>query len=114
MTTTIISQNGSYPFGLMTNQAVSKMIATNTAMERLQEAIATASSGYTGEPGTEFEVPVNMMSGTNLFGVVPSATPGEQGQAYAYAVGALNTEWEKFWTAARPYIEQLDNGGTSM
>ncbi|HXJ74502.1 MAG TPA: hypothetical protein VNM37_16745 [Candidatus Dormibacteraeota bacterium] len=119
MTATIISTQGNYTFGAMTNQTISRIIATNTQMLRLKEAIATASSGYTGEPGTEFEAPASGNLGpptnaTNLFGVVPSDTPGEQGQAYSYAVGALHDAWAAFWTAAAPYIEQLDNGGTSM
>jgi hypothetical protein len=117
MTATLYAQ-GNYPFGGMTSQTVSRLIATNTQMQRLQEAIATSSSGYTGTPGTEFEAPATGTPGpltnpTNLFGVVPSDVPGEQGQAYAYAVNSLHAAWITFWAAAEPFINQLDNGSTS-
>jgi hypothetical protein len=116
----------------------SSVISANTSMGRLAQAIATASSGYQGISGTEFEIgnPTNVMNSAgsvgmpdqppraaprasmtanqNLFGVIASDTPGEQGQAYAYAVNQLNTAWQTFWTAARPFIEQLDNGTYSM
>ena len=102
MTTTVISSNVS--FGQMTNGAVSRLLNLQLTLTRLQEAIATASSGYGGQPGTEFE-------DQSLFGVkADPASPGTQGQAYAYAVGQLYTQWQTFWTAATPYIEQLDNG----
>lgn len=114
MTTTIISNTVSY--GQMTNQSVSKLIALQTMLERLQDAITTASAGYEGEPGTEFEAPTNALAPAvpNLFGVQPSATPGEQGAAYKYAVGRLHEEWAKFWEVAEPFVEQLDNGTTSL
>jgi len=122
MTATIISTQGSYTFGAMTTQTISRLISTNTQMARLTEAIATASSGYTGTPGTEFELPTgNMVTpqavpvGTNLFGVVPDpAEPGKNGTDYAYAVNSLSTAWATFWEAAKAYIEQLDNGGNAM
>lgn len=107
MTTTIISTSASY--GAMTNQTIAKLIALQTTMERLNDAISTASAGYTGEPGTEFETG-DLNAPPNLFGVQPSATPGEQGSAYKYAMGRLCEEWEIFWTAAQPFVEQLDNG----
>ncbi len=121
MTATIISTSGQYPFGNMTNQTVASLISTATKMQRLQEAIATASSGYTGVEGTQFEIPA---SGTptpgapaNLFGVVADVDPakaGEQGAAYRYAVDGLAGAWATFWAAAAPFIEALDNGNTSM
>lgn len=107
MTTTIISNGVSY--GQMSNQAISKLISLQTQLERINDAIATASAGYEGTPGTEFEAGT-MGATTNLFGVQPSATPGEQGAAYKYAMGRLCEEWATFWTAAEQYIEQLDNG----
>jgi hypothetical protein len=118
MASTIIANTSPYTFGQMTNQTVSRVISLNTQLTRLQEAIATASSGYEGTPGTEFEVrgnsnmvmPSSLAAGQNLFGVLASDTPGEQGQAYSYAVGQLHAAWQTFWTAAAPYIEQLDNG----
>ncbi len=117
MTATIISTTGQYPFGQMTNQLVAGLISNATKMQRLEEAIATASSGYAGVEGTQFEVPATGTPGgtpANLFGVVASATPGEQGAAYRYAMDGLAAEWAKFWTLAQPFIEQLDNGNTSM
>lgn len=111
MTTIVISNNATY--GGMSNQAIGKLIALQTTMERLADAIKTAASGYEGVPGTEYESVQGTMS-TNLFGVQPSETPGQQGSAYAYAMGRLNEEWEKFWTAAEPFIEQLDNGQYSF
>jgi hypothetical protein len=111
MATTIITNTGPYTFGQLTNQNISRLISLNTNIGRLFEAIATASSGYDGVPGTEFEIgnPTNTAI-QNLFGIQASTTPGEQGSAYSYAVGQLHTAWETFWTAAAPYIEQLDNG----
>jgi hypothetical protein len=122
MTTTIISNMGQYPFGMQTNQCIARIISLNTNLARLQEAVATASSGYEGTAGTEFEVggptnvnPAGMMQyGQNLFGVQASSTPGEQGQAYSYAIGQLYTAWQTFWAAAQPYVEQLDNGTIAM
>ncbi len=117
MTAVIISTTGQYPFGAMTNQTVAGLIAMATKMQRLKEAIATASAGYSGVEGTQFEIPASGTPGgqpPNLFGVVASATPGEQGAAYRYAVDALTAQWETFWAAAAPYIEALDNGNTSM
>ena len=113
MTTTIISNYVSY--GQMTNSMVSKLIALQTIVERLGDAVATASTGYTGVPGTQFEgSPMGGPGSTqNLFGVQPSATPGEQGEAYSYALGRIHEEWGKFWALAEPYIEQLDNGVTT-
>jgi hypothetical protein len=98
----------------MTNQSVAKLISLQTSMERLNDAIATASSGYAGTPGTEFEAGPPGAAAPNLFGVQPSEVPGEQGQAYSYAVMQLFQQWQTFWTAAQPYIEQLDNGTYSM
>jgi len=90
------------------------MISLNTSMQRLSDAVATASSGYTGVPGTEFEVAVGGVSNpniTNNFGVQPDpANPGARGTDYAYAINQLNTQWIAFWAAAEAFIEQLDNG----
>jgi hypothetical protein len=109
-----------YAWGQLTNRLSNGLISANTQMERLNDAIATASSGFTGVAGTQFEVSqLNNMSGAipsgdtpNLFGVLASETPGEQGEGYAYAVGRLHELWQTFWTAASPFIEQLDNGST--
>lgn len=101
-------------FGAMTNQIVGSMYRLNSAMPRLQEAIATASLGYTGTPGTEFETAIpgsNQPYVPNLFGVqADPQNPGAQGNAYRYAAEQLEAEWVKFWTAAASYIQALDNG----
>jgi hypothetical protein len=104
MTATIISNTP--PFGALTNQAVANLHRVNEAVTRLQEAVATAASGFTGTAGTEYE-------GTdNNFGVVPGDTPGAKGTDYAYAIDQLSASWAEFWAAATPYIQQLDNGVT--
>jgi hypothetical protein len=104
MTATIISNTP--PFGALTNRAIAGLHDVNEAIVRLQDAVATAASGYEGTPGTEYE-------GANTnFGVVAGSTPGAKGSDYAYAVSNLATEWGKFWTAASPSIEQIDNGVT--
>lgn len=118
MTATVVSNTAQYPFGQMTNQTIARLIGINAQMARIEEAITSAASGYTGVVGTEFELPpigtipapVNSVAVPTLFGVYPSETPGEQGSAYRYAFEQLNTQWQTFWTAAQPYIQQLDNG----
>jgi len=89
-------------------------------MVRIDEAITNASSGYTGTPGTQFEIQpsgpgvtpaANTSMIPTLFGVTPSDTPGEQGVTYRYAMESLYQQWQTFWTAALPFIQQLDNGG---
>src|SRR5262245_28265780 len=107
MSTTVISNNA--PFGAMTNQSVARLIAMQATLDRLAGAIATASSGFTGTAGTQFEQ-ASGLGQVNLFGVQPSETPGEQGSAYSFAVNRLHEEWQTFWTAAQPFIAQLDNG----
>jgi len=110
MTALIISTGPS--FGSMTAQIVSRLVSLNSSLPRLQEAITTASSGYEGIAGTQFEMPSGNMGGQpNNFGVYPDPdNPGVQGTAFSYAAARLHEEWLKFWTAAAPYIEQLDNG----
>jgi hypothetical protein len=119
MTATIIANAPPYSYGQMTNQAISKLIALQTLIERVNDAIATASSGYTGTPGTEFEAKVDVVmtplspAPPNLFGITPAGAPGEQGSAYKYAMTRLHEEWAAFWLVAEPFIEQLDNGTPS-
>lgn len=114
MATTIISTQTQYSFGAMTHQLISRLVSANTSMERLSEGIATASSGYNGTPGTQFEIDASSYTSQvppNLFGVVASSEePGKKGQDYSYAVLQLNQAWKNFWETARPYVEQLDNG----
>jgi hypothetical protein len=116
MASLIISTMGNYTFGALTNRMIGGMISANAAMRRLQDAITTASAGYDGTPGTQFEIVTTTPGGlqNNLFGVVASDTPGEQGATYRYAMEQLNVAWLQFWAAAQPYIEQLDNGQGTM
>ena len=114
MASTIISNQGQYTFGQMTNRLIGALIDGNTSLERLNEAVATASAGFTGTPGTQFEINNAMgggMGSQNLFGVVADPEePGAKGNDYSYAIGQLHSAWQAFWAAAKPYVEQLDNG----
>ena len=102
MTATVISNVA--PFGAMTNSLTASVYTVADAIERLNSAVATASSGYSGTPGTEFE------DGTN-FGVSADPNePGAKGNDYSYAIGQLHAAWATFWTSAEPYVTQLDNG----
>lgn len=95
--------NGATPFGAMSNQMVENFFAVDQAVARLQAAVADAASGYSGTAGTEYE------TGSN-FGVVPSATPGAQGAAWAYAINVFANNWATFRAANIASISQLDNG----
>jgi hypothetical protein len=113
MAALIISNTTSY--GGMTNQTTARLLSLNTTMERLKDAIATASSGYDGVAGTQFETAIpdglNMMPMPNNFGVAPDpAAPGANGEEYRYAVDTLAQAWAAFWVAAEASINQLDNG----
>ena len=104
-------------FGSMTNQTVGSLLKLNTTMARLKDAIATASAGYVGTPGTQFEAGNAMTPGNmfvqNNFGIVPDqAEPGLQGTNYSYAIGVLTEQWDLFWAAAEASINQLDNGSS--
>lgn len=101
MTSVVV--NGSTPFGGMSNQLVENLFAVDEAITRLAAAVAVAASGFGGVAGTEYE------TGTN-FGVVPSATPGAQGLAFAFAVNTLAGDWATFKSGALASIEELDNG----
>jgi hypothetical protein len=104
-------------FGQMTNSVVSRLAGLNTTVLRLAEAVATASAGYTGTAGTEFEA-TSMSAGPwspNNFGVqADPAASGANGTAYSDAVTQLATQWQTFWTAAAPFIKTLDNGQAAM
>lgn len=101
MTSVVV--NGATPFGGMSNQLIENIWAVDEAITRIAAAVATAASGFGGTSGTEYE------TGTN-FGVVPSAVPGAQGLAFAFALNTLAGDWATFRTAALSAIEQLDNG----
>jgi len=106
-------------FGSMTNQTVGRLLGLNTTMARLQDALATASAGYVGTPGTQYEAgnmttPGNMFVQNN-FGIVPDGvTPGKNGTDYEFAMNTLAGHWTTFWTASEAAINQLDNGSSSM
>jgi len=104
--------SNSAPFGAMTNQMISRLVSLNSTIPRLDEAATTASAGYEGVPGTQFETSVGLNGGMpNNFGVAPDpANPGQKGSDYRYAVDTLAQAWATFWTAAQGSIEQLDNG----
>jgi hypothetical protein len=104
MTTTIISNTPS--LGLLTNRMVAGLFTVNEAVNRINEAVSTASSGYTGTAGTEFE------GDATLFGVVASDVPGAKGSDYSFAVGNLANAWATFWSAALSSIQEIDNGVT--
>lgn len=117
MTATIISNQFPYTWGQSTNQAIGKIVSLQQQLGRLQEAVATASSGWEGTAGTQFEIgnTTETTSNQNLFGVqCDPANPGAKGEDYSYAIGQLWIAWQAFWTAAQPYIEQLDNGVQTM
>lgn len=101
-------------FGSMTNQTVSNLLKLNTTMARLKDALATASAGYVGTPGTQYEAATMSMNTPftqNNFGVVPdAATPGKSGSDYEYALNTLAGHWDTFWASAEAAISQLDNG----
>jgi hypothetical protein len=102
-------------FGQMTNSVVSRLAGLNTTVLRLNEAVATASDGFTGTPGTEFEAASTGLMVTNNFGVQADATsPGANGAAYAEAVTQLAAQWATFWALAAPFIKTLDNGQGAM
>lgn len=105
-------------FGQMTNSVVSRLAGLNTTVVRLNEAVATASTGFMGTAGTEFEAAsggMGMPYTQNNFGVQPDpTTPGLNGTAYADAVQALAVQWEAFWALAAPIIKTLDNGQAAM
>jgi hypothetical protein len=111
----LIIPNGT-TFGGMTNQMVSRFAGLDSTIKRLAEAIATASAGFEGTPGTQFEAPVpstplGVPMQVNNFGITPDPDhPGQKGEQYSYAIGRLHEEWETFWTAAEPFIAALDNG----
>jgi hypothetical protein len=90
----------------MSNEAVASLHSVNEQITRLQAAVAAAASGFGGTAGTEYE-------GGSNFGVTPSATPGAQGLAYAFAVNTLATAWATFYAAQVASINALDNGVSS-
>lgn len=102
MSTILFQQN--MQFGAMTNNMVAMLFALNSTIPRLNAAIGTASSGFSGTAGTEYEGP------TSAFGIAPSDAPGAQGQAYASAMATIMQNWNTFWEAASGAIDAIDNG----
>lgn len=107
--TTLVFSGITGPFGGLSTNLAARLIKANADMERLKDAVANASAGYAGTPGTEFEA-TNPPDIPNLFGVMPSMTPGENGTDYRFAMDSLSAQWATFWAAAEPFIAQLDNG----
>lgn len=116
MAAIIISNNQmAFPFGTQTNQAVGRLIALNSSLARLQDAISNASSNYDGTAGTQFETPPETGYPPNLFGVqADPKNPGAQGAAYRYAMESIQAAWLVFWQNAKDNIEALDNGQMTM
>jgi hypothetical protein len=90
------------PFGGMANATIRGVMDADEKITRLNAAVNNAESGFSGTAGTQFEdLP---------FGVTANATPGDRGSAWAYAIQQLSTQWTTFMTAAKPYLDALDNG----
>jgi len=101
MSATIV--NGATPFGSMSNEAIAKLVSAINDIHRLNLAAAAAQSGAPAPVGAALE------TGSN-FGVVPSATPGEKGADYAFALAVLDQALQNFLTANQGQITALDNG----
>jgi hypothetical protein len=117
MARVIFSMQPQYTFGTMSTRLVTNLIAANASVARITAGMATASSGFTGTDGTQYEVsssmPPNPMAPPNLFGVVTEAnSPGANGMAYENAMNTIETAWQTFWTAASAALQTLDNGST--
>jgi X-X-X-Leu-X-X-Gly heptad repeat protein len=115
----IISTQATYTFGAMTNKLVTGLIAANSSLSRLQSGMNTASSGYSGVAGTQYEVSGttsgNPTAPTNLFGVIADANaPGSNGITYQNAMDTIEAAWQTFWETASDALKTLDNGGTPM
>lgn len=93
--------NGATPFGALSNSAVSKLKQAITDLHRVRLAAAAAISP--GPDNTALE------TGSN-FGVVPSATPGEKGGDYMYALSVLDDALQSFAVAYEGQLTALDNG----
>jgi len=101
---TAIVVDGSTPFGGMVNTAVDQLLTVIDDIHRANQAQAQAQSGATTPTAAALE------GRGNNFGVVASATPGEQGAAWAYALGNLDTALQSFLSANQGSITALDNG----
>jgi hypothetical protein len=102
---TAIIVNGATPFGALSNGGIADLISAIDELHRVNLAAAAAQSGAPEPTGAALE------TGSN-FGVMPSATPGEQGAAYAYALDVLDQALQAFLEANKAQITALDNGGT--
>jgi hypothetical protein len=103
MTAVVVSSTA--PFGAMMSEAVAELIIAANKIARVNEAISNAASGYGGTAGAEYE--------TGNFGVIPDATPGQQGAAWAYAGAVLAGNLATFMTANAGSIMLLDNGAST-
>lgn len=99
---TAIVVNGATPFGAMTNTAVNNLIHAIDDIHRVRLAEAAAQSGASPPTGAALE-------GGN-FGVTPGTPPGDQGEAWAYAIEVLDDALQAFKTANQASLTALDNG----
>lgn len=99
---TAIVVSGATPFGSLSNEAVNQLIDCIATIHRVRLAAAQAQSGAS-------PAGVALETGSN-FGVVPSGTPGEQGDAYVYALNVLDDAAQAFLAANQASITALDNG----
>ncbi len=99
---TAIVVNGATPFGALSNAAINQLRGVIDDIHRVRLAAAAAVAGVS-PAGTAVE------TGSN-FGVVPSSTPGEQGDAYVYALNVLDDALQSFGVAYQGQITALDNG----
>jgi len=95
--------NGSTPFGSITNAAIANLISAIRDIHRVRLAEAAAQNGATAPVAAALE------TGSN-FGVIPGATAGAQGAAWAFALENLDNALQTFLTANQASITALDNG----
>jgi hypothetical protein len=121
MARVIFTTQPQYTFGVMTTRLVTSLIQANASVARVQAGMTTASNGFTGTAGTQYEISGsstgmgNPMAPINLFGVIADANNlGANGTAYETAMNTIETAWQTFWTAASGALQTLDNGSTTV
>jgi len=101
---TAVVVDGSTSFGGMVNTAIAQLKAVADNLHRANLAQESALSGAPAPAAAVLE------GKGNNFGVVASATPGEQGAAWSNAVTALDTALQNFMSTNQSTITVLDNG----
>jgi hypothetical protein len=119
MARVIFTTQPQYTFGVMSTRLVTALIQANASIARITAGMATASSGFTGTAGTQYEIgsntPLNPQGPTNLFGVIADANNlGANGVAYENAMNTIEAAWQTFWTDASAALQTLDNGSTTV